>query len=492
MSVYGKAPMTAAMKTLLLALTALVLPALAAAQSGPADPATPASYAPVDPQRLSEWTRQLASDQLQGRAPGTEGETRTIAYLIEQFRALGLEPGGENGGWTQTVPLIRTQRAGARRVHHRLARRAADAPLARGHLCQHGARDVPGARSRTRRWSSSAMASPRRSAAGTISAMSISPARSPSSWSTIPISRPAAGDAGRGPLRRPGDDLLWPLDLQVRGGGAARRDRRAGHPRDRGRRLWLEHRPGAGAARITRSSSRQARASRCCCRAGSSATVAVDLFRRAGLDFEAVKRRARVAGFRPIDLGATLSTSLGHAGQPCREPQRHRPPARRAAARRDGDVLRPLGRLRRRAPPTRNGDTIRNGAHDDALGLAGLLEIARNFAKAGPRPQRTLLFAAWTAEESGLLGSEYYARQSALSGRPMVANLTLDTLQIDGAVARRDPDRPGPERSRGPDGAGTPPLQGRRVTPDAQPQRGLFYRADHFPLARSAVCRCCC
>ena len=99
--------MTRPMFRLLLALLALTLPAAATGQA--VDPASSASYAPVDPQRLSDWTRQLASDELQGRAPGTEGETRTIAWLIEQFRALGLEPGGENGGWTQTVPLIRTR-----------------------------------------------------------------------------------------------------------------------------------------------------------------------------------------------------------------------------------------------------------------------------------------------------------------------------------------------------------------------------------------------
>ena len=96
------------MKTLLLSLAALALPAAALAQNRPADPASPASFAPVDPQRLSDWTRQLADDQMQGRAPGTEGETRTIAWLIAQFRALGLQPGGANGSWTQTVPLIRT------------------------------------------------------------------------------------------------------------------------------------------------------------------------------------------------------------------------------------------------------------------------------------------------------------------------------------------------------------------------------------------------
>src|SRR5690349_15056959 len=100
--------MRRAMKTLLLSLAALALPAAALAQSRPADPASPASFAPVDPQRLSAWTRALGADEMQGRAPGTEGETRTVAWLIQQFRALGLQPGGAHGSWTQTVPLIRT------------------------------------------------------------------------------------------------------------------------------------------------------------------------------------------------------------------------------------------------------------------------------------------------------------------------------------------------------------------------------------------------
>ena len=69
--------------------------------------APPAAH--VDMQRMSEVTRVLASDDFQGRAPGTPGEEKTIPYLIEQFKAAGLEPAGENGGWTQTVPMIRTQ-----------------------------------------------------------------------------------------------------------------------------------------------------------------------------------------------------------------------------------------------------------------------------------------------------------------------------------------------------------------------------------------------
>src|SRR5512139_406415 len=88
-----------------------VVALLASCRAAPERPATAAAApAPrVSVERLSEITRVLASDEFQGRSMGTDGEERTIAYLTGQFRAAGLEPGGENGGWTQAVPMIRTR-----------------------------------------------------------------------------------------------------------------------------------------------------------------------------------------------------------------------------------------------------------------------------------------------------------------------------------------------------------------------------------------------
>jgi hypothetical protein len=65
--------------------------------------------AAIDPERISQTVKVLASDDFEGRAPGTPGETKTIEWLSNRFRELGLEPGGERGSWTQTVPLVRTQ-----------------------------------------------------------------------------------------------------------------------------------------------------------------------------------------------------------------------------------------------------------------------------------------------------------------------------------------------------------------------------------------------
>ena len=72
-------------------------------------PALAQDVGPISGERMSGIAKVLASDEFEGRAPGTPGETRTVEYLVAQFKALGLEPGGEAGSWTQAVPLVRTQ-----------------------------------------------------------------------------------------------------------------------------------------------------------------------------------------------------------------------------------------------------------------------------------------------------------------------------------------------------------------------------------------------
>jgi len=135
--------------------------------------------------------------------------------------------------------------------------------------------------------------------------------------------------------------------------------------------------------------------------------------------------------------------------------------------------------------PDASGDRIRHGAADDATGVAGVLEIARAL-KAGPPPARTVLFGLWTGEERGLLGSEWWAQHPTASLPRMAANLTMDTLQEAGPA--RDLVLVGQGQS-GLDRllADAARAQGRTLTPDAHPERGLFYRADHFSLAKRGV-----
>ena len=128
---------------------------------------------------------------------------------------------------------------------------------------------------------------------------------------------------------------------------------------------------------------------------------------------------------------------------------------------------------------------MRPGANDDGLGVAGELEIARAFA-AGPRPDRTVVFAVWTAEERGLLGSETYAEHPVYPFATTAANLTMDILQTAGPSHDVVLIGAGQDSLEG-DLDRAAAAQGRSVTPDPHPEKGLAYRADHFSLAKRGV-----
>lgn len=220
-------------------------------------------------------------------------------------------------------------------------------------------------------------------------------------------------------------------------------------------------------------------------RAWISRETAVSLFAKTGLDFDALKRQARKQSFRPVALtGAHFSIDMpveterveSHNVLAQLKGTTHPDETILFAAHWDAYGI---------GAPDSNGRTIRPGANDDALGIAGVLELARAFART-PRPERTLVFAAWTAEERGLLGSETFGVHPLFSLARMVADMTIDILQTAG-----------PARDVVLVGAGQNDLehdlctaaaaQGRVVTPEANPERGLFYRADHFSLAKRGV-----
>jgi len=466
-----------------LLITALALALTACATIAPrADPGSPASWAPVDTQRLSDWTRALAADDFQGRAPGTQGEARTIAYLSEQFRALGLEPGGENGGWTQRVPLIRTQ-----------------VPIeVQFSVSSHG-RTI-GLQSPRDIYVSTVRETDRvRVENAPMVFVGYGVAAPERDWDDFgdvdlegriavflvndPDFEAAAGDAAAG--RFGGRAMTYYGRWTYKFEEAARRGAIGAlviHESEAAGYGWTTVQAPAGenynivlGPNAPRPVLLQGWLQR---------EAAVDLFRRAGLDFETVKRQARSGTFRPIDLGAAFSADMPVTTQ---RVESHNVIARLPGALYPAETIMFSGHWDAYGigPADARGDTIRNGAHDDALGIAGILELARLF-RAARDPDRTLIFAAWTAEERGLLGSEYHAANPLYPAETMVANITLDTLQSAGPA--RDVILIGQGQSDLEDlMARMAREQGRAVTPDAQPQRGLFYRADHFPFARRGV-----
>jgi Zn-dependent M28 family amino/carboxypeptidase len=203
------------------------------------------------------------------------------------------------------------------------------------------------------------------------------------------------------------------------------------------------------------------------------------------LDLASLRIQARRADFRPVELkGATFTADVPVTAT---QAQSYNVLAKITGSEHPDESIMFAGHWDAYGvgKPDAQGQTIRRGAADDAIGIAGVLELARVF-KAGPKPQRTLVFGAWTAEERGLIGSYAYAANPLFPLSKTVANFTLDVLQTAGPA--KDVLLVGAGQSSLEDDlARAAKAQGRVVTPEALPERGLFYRADHFPLAQKGV-----
>lgn len=445
---------------------------------------TPALAQQADPARLNEYTRVLASDAFEGRGVATPGEQRTVDYLVEQFRALGLEPGGPDGQWVQTAHLSRTQQDGPATITARTP--SGEVPLRRGPdvlvasdrpVDRITVTDAPvvfagyGVDAPERNWDDFKGADLR----GKILLVIVN---DPDFGA--PEGHPVAG-------RFDGDAMTfygrWTYKFQEAAAQGA-----AGV-------LVIHDTAGAGYGWSVLEGSSTApdfdivrqdwAAERVPAQGWIQGEVAERLIRSAGLDYAALRDQARTEGFRPVELpGVTLSIDFGqtHANIESRNVMARIPGTEHP----DQTVL--FGAhwdAYGRATPV-GDDDIYNGAVDNATGVAAILELARLF-KEGGAPARSVVFAAWTAEEAGLLGAEYYAANPVWPLETTVANINIDSLlpgtevspeivvigagksQTDAWLERRAAER------------------GRRLIPDPAPQAGGFYRSDHFPLARRGV-----
>jgi Zn-dependent M28 family amino/carboxypeptidase len=445
--------------------------------------AAPAPPPPeVNSERMSEISRVLASDAFLGRAPGTQGEDKTIPYLVEQFKAAGLQPAGENGGWIQTVPMIHTQLKAP--VGARVTQAGQAIPLRFPDDIYLGTvRPVDRVRieSAPMVFVGYGVKAPERGwddfkgedLHGKVAVMLVNDP----DFEAGP-GEPVAGKFGGKTMTYYG---RWTYKYEE----AARRGAIAAlvvHETDAAGYPWAVVKSPAGESyNIDLPSSA---AQPVLLQGWIQQPVAAALLKRAGYDYDAVKRQARTTTFRPIDLKARFSAeipvSLSHITS-------HNVLGKVVGTTYPQETISYGGHWDAYGvgPADAQGRTIRPGAADDGLGLAAMLEDARLFSS-GPPPQRTLLFAAWTGEERGLLGSEYYARHPLFPMETMVANLTFDTLQWNGAV--KDAVLVGRGQSEMEtylsDAAKS---QGRYVTPENHPERGLFYRADHFSFAKRGV-----
>ena len=440
---------------------------------------------PISPARLSADVKVLADGKLAGRAPGGPGEAGTLAYIIAQFKAAGLKPAGDKGGWTQAVPLIRfrvdpaeTRFSFTSAGQTLPARETQDLMVwTQRPVSQAQAANAPlvfvgyGVTAPERNWDDfkgvdlkgkiavvlindpDFEAKPGEPVAGKFGGQA---ATYYGRW--IYKFEEAARQGALGCLiihETAGAAYGWSTVVAYNGDSydVVRSDPAKVHPLLQG---WMQR------------------------------DLAVRLFKDAGLDFEAEKVRARSFGFKPVELkGASFSADIpvkterlvSHNILAEIPGTTHPNESVMFAAHWDA-----FGQ----GPADASGDTVRHGAIDDGMGVAGVLELARAFAK-GPKPQRTLAFGVWTAEERGLLGSEFYAENHPrFPLATTAANFTMDVVQTAGPS--HDLVLVGNGKSSlDADLAKAAAKQHRTITPDPHPEKALFYRADHFSVAKRGV-----
>jgi len=469
------------MSRLLKALTLPIVAMLVAGACAPGeqvDEQLNAALATITADDLVEHVQVLASDEFEGRLPGTPGEQKTLEYLVNEFERVGLEP-GNNGSWFQEVPLVSI---------------AADPDMT---LSIRGASAVKGYG-----YGDDFMA-----------------------WTTRVVEQIDLEDSelvfvGYGVVA---PEYEWNdyagLDVEgktvvmlVNDPGFATEDPELFNGRAMtyyGRWTYKYEeaaRQGAAAAFIVHQTEPAAygwnvvqgswtgpqfnmvsadnNMSRVKVEGWLQLEVAREIFEMAGLDYEALKEQAKQRGFEAVPMGVSASTTIRNTIE--LSTSHNVLGLLRGSARPDEVVVYMahwdhLGRN-----PDLEGDQIFNGAVDNATGTAALIELAEAFQSLATRPERSILFMPVTAEEQGLLGSAYYGENPVYPLAKTVAGINIDGVNIYGRV--RDIFIVGYGNSELDDyladAAGT---QERMVKPDRQPEKGYFYRADHFSFAKQGV-----
>jgi Zn-dependent M28 family amino/carboxypeptidase len=433
-----------------------------------------------DPVRLSQHTRILSADDYQGRGIATPAEDRVIGYMSGAMAAAGLEPGGENGGWTQAVALNRFT---ASNIQARLSVGDWTLPLAQGEQIVVSTRrpgesrialsDAPlvfvgyGINAPEREWNDFKG----QDMTGKILVVLVNDAD---------FEEPALNTFGGRAMTYYGR-WTYKYEEAARQGAAGviivHEDAPASYGWTTVRNSWSG--PNFD---IVRSNANE----RIPVESWLQRDVAVELFRRAGLDFDALKMQARSRDFQPVALtGATLDVTLDVASE---QIVTHNIIGRLPGTTRPDETILFTGHWDHIGvgAPDAEGDAIFNGAVDNASGIAGLLELAR-IATAGPRPERSLVFIGFTAEESGLLGSEYYAANPLYPLETTVGGFNMDSANVYGRTRHLGVIGYGQSADFDARLEAAASAQGRTIEPDQMTQAGFYFRSDHFPLAKRGV-----
>src|SRR6184192_1983356 len=439
----------------------------------------------ITPDGLLAHIKILASDEFEGRAPGTKGEELSVQYISDQFKQIGLKPGNPDGTYTQEVPLAGIKSgprmsfiigdktvdlkypddfiASSARLQPEIKVNASDVVFVGYGVVapEYGWDDYKGVDVR-----------------GKILLMLINdPAvpdpKDPSKLDEKMFKAKAMTYYGR-----------WTYKYEIaaqRGAAAAiiiHETEPAAYPWQVVRSSWAKENfeldnPNKNMDAVS-------------ARSWITLEVAKKLFTDSGQEFDALKKSAISKDFRPVALNAKANIEIK---QQIRSFKSHNVVGKLEGSDsklRDEYIIYTahwdhLGRH-----PELQGDQIFNGAIDNASGVASLIQLAAAFTKLNPPTKRSVLFMATTAEEAGLLGAKFYAEHPLYPLEKTLADVNIDTVNPWGKT--RDIEDLSDNNSMLDDLlAAAAKRNGRVMTPNSQPEKGGFYRADHFEFSKRGL-----
>ena len=432
----------------------------------------------VDAQAILAHTKVLSSDEYEGRGPGTKGEELTVNYLVDQFKKIGVKPGNTDGTYVQKVPLVGITPAPAPLVFEK------------------------GSQRRTLKWKDDVVACTKHVAE------SASISKSELVFVGYGIVAPEykwddykGVDVKGKTLVMLVNDPAVPDDPQAFGGKAMTYYGRWTYKYEVGMQKGAaavlvvhETEPAGYPFEVVQAKTTEQfdlvtpdkNMSRVNIEGWITLGQAKALMQMAGQDFDALKKQAATRDFKPVPLGVTASMTIMNTLRTIDSQNVVAKLEGSDPALKDEYVIYTAHWDHLGVGPEINGDRIYNGAKDNAIGTAALLELARAFTKVSPAPKRSVLFLSVTAEEQGLLGSQYYAVTPIYPLKKTLANINMDGLNVHGRT--KDLTLVGYGASDLDDYASAAAAeQGRVIRPDPETEKGFYYRSDHFNFAKQGV-----
>jgi Zn-dependent M28 family amino/carboxypeptidase len=435
----------------------------------------------IDVNAVLAHTKVLSSDEFEGRGPGTEGEKRSVDYLVEQFKKVGARPGNTDGTYVQKVPLVGITPEPAPLVikkgnERRTLQWKDDIVAWTKHVAPSAAIDNSelvfvgyGVVAPEFNWDDYKGVD----VTGKTMVVLVNDPPVPSASNPNELDPKTFGGKAMTYYGR----WTYKYEMGMQKGAAAVLIVHETGPAGYGFNV-VQGKTGEQFDLVTPDKNMK--------RPAIEGWITLDqakaILKMAGQDFDTLKRQAATRDFKPVSLGVTASMTIHNKLRTL-------------------DSQNVVAKIDGADPKVKNQfvvytahwdhfgktvDGIFHGAEDDAVGCGALIEIARAFTKVPTPPRRSILFLAVTAEEQGLLGSEYYATNPIYPLAKTVADINMDGANLHGRT--KDLTLVGYGASDLDDyAAAAAAEQGRTVHGDAEPEKGFYYRSDHFSFAKQGV-----